>query len=85
MSEPLVPRDTKRAHAPSPDAARQRRGRQRMAAGIVRIDLAIGASGLDGHVSCGWLREEGRADRNAVKAAMAALVIHAIQRNIRRP
>ena len=84
MSETPVTRDTDRAHAPSADAARQRRRRQRVAAGIVRIDLAIGASGLDGLISCGWLRQEDRGNRIAVKAGLVALTVHAIQRNLRR-
>lgn len=83
MSQKPVTRDTGRA--PSAIAARQRRRRERLEAGTVLIEVAIAASGLDGLVSCGWLRQEDRADRNAVKAATVALVVHVLQQNIRRP
>lgn len=85
MSQAAVTRDTDKANAPSADAVRQRRRRQRLEAGAVVIDVAIAASALDWLISCGWLRQEDRADRKAVKAATVALVVHALQQSIRRP
>jgi len=59
---------------PSPEALRQRRYRQRQAAGIQIITVAISATDVERLIDCGLLDEDAADDREAVVEAIGLLL-----------